>query len=145
MDAINSLGTVIIACAVGVIAYRQYWVARQAHRLALFDRRYELFKVQQKFLSALANAGAVDATQFPAFLDAMQKSQFLLDDEFCSYLNEIYKRSVHVNMLEKQINSDAHAEARDQKVDEEDREAKWLLDQLPLLIKKYKRFLKVRA
>jgi len=140
VQSVNAIGMLLVAIGVGIISYRQYYVQREEHRLSLFDRRFELFRVQQKFLSSILAHARVDDDTLGPYIDGMQKSTFLLDDEMHAYIESIYRRAIHFQGLQAQIRG-LQGEERSRKIDQEHRELLWLTNQLLILIQRYKKFL----
>jgi hypothetical protein len=143
MDAgwIAAIATTIIAAIVALITHRQYTVSRDQMRLALFEKRLEIYEQIYKFLSDIQGLGHVEISMFTGFYDAFHKSFFLFGDDIKRYLIEIRNHA-----LEQRTH---HVTAKDCRDDQErlhhikraSEEFRWLCNEIDALHKKFGRYL----
>ena len=67
IEYVRAFGPAIIAVFVAYIAYQQWQVNRAVLREKLFDRRFELFKDTQRFLSAILRDGELKGEALAEF------------------------------------------------------------------------------
>lgn len=85
------LATPAIAAIVAIITFRQYLVSRDQIRHQLFERRFEVYKKTQIFLSNIMQEGTLKEEALPDFYDGMQKAKFLFGKDVNIYLEDIKK------------------------------------------------------
>ncbi|MGJ3258210.1 MAG: hypothetical protein ACFE0S_01285 [Rhodospirillales bacterium] len=129
-----SMATLVVAGSVAVITYQQYWVNRLRLRHELFDRRFEVFKAAQRFLSEIMREGRLTddglANEYPKFIDAWQRSRFLFNNEIADYLDSIGKRALQLRLHDRR---DRH--------EEEASDLEWLTQQTTVLFEKFRPYL----
>lgn len=82
-----------IAAAVAYIAHLQYCVNRERFKSELFDKRYEVYKATDLFLSSVLNS-AFDPLlkeNHKNFCVAKMKSQFLFDEDIKQFLDSLWE------------------------------------------------------
>lgn len=132
------LATTAIAAIVAIITTKQYLVSRDQMRHELFERRFEIYKQVQIFLSKILEKGRVDDESIPEFYDAMQKARFLFGEEISEYLKEIKEhafaeRQAHSKMSEIKDNKSE----RSKYASERSEELRWLIGQISNLHVKF--------
>jgi hypothetical protein len=96
------LATPAIAAVVAFVTISQYRVSRDQMRHELFERRFDVYKKIQVFLSKILEKGRFEEESLPEFYDAMQKARFLFGEDVNGYLEEIKRHAF----------AEKHAEAR---------------------------------
>ena len=92
----SALATIIAASIVGYVAYKQWNTSRQQLQLNLFDKRYEIYKKTQYYLSSIMGKGKSDPESMRAFIPAIHDSKFLFRDQTVhEFLDKIYEESIH--------------------------------------------------
>ncbi|MGH6913278.1 MAG: hypothetical protein ACREH3_06180, partial [Geminicoccales bacterium] len=107
-------------------------------RHELFERRFEIYKKVQVFLSQIMQKGGVDLEFIPEFYDAMQKARFLFGEDVNKYLEEIKQhafaeRDADAKMHEIKDNRSERSKYASKKSEE----LKWLCDQIGQLHDKF--------
>src|SRR4051812_43513320 len=87
--AAAAVATVIVALVVAWVSWRQYTVSRDQMRLALFDRRLEVYDKVYKFLSDIQGDRRITNERLVGFIDAQHKSNFFFRSDVTGYLAEI--------------------------------------------------------
>ncbi|MEL6315881.1 MAG: hypothetical protein AAFQ60_17815 [Pseudomonadota bacterium] len=128
-EFVSALGPVLIACFIACIAYQQWVVNKATLREKLFERRFEVFKETQDFLTSIAQNAAVQDDTVPSFFDAVQRSRFLFGDEIHAHLDEIKSRAIKMRMYRLKLDGVPVGDERSSLVDLEGAELLWLAEQ----------------
>jgi hypothetical protein len=67
MITLQALLTPVVAIAVGVIAFAQWWTARNRLKLDLFDRRWAVYVAVRELLSEIVRDGNVSQERQDSF------------------------------------------------------------------------------
>jgi hypothetical protein len=91
-NPINLMATVVAAAfslvTVG-ISYDSYKLNRANHRLALFEKRYEVYTALKSLLASIAREGNLSKEASYAFREKHMEATFLFEKDILNYLNEI--------------------------------------------------------
>ncbi len=79
------------------IAYQQYLVNHRQHRLALFQKRMEVFNSTMKMIAAVVQVARVDLNQLFTFLQETREHEFLFGPEIGEYINDVYSKGVELH------------------------------------------------
>jgi len=124
------LGTLAVAISVAAITYQQYRVNRLRLRHELFERRFAVFRTAQIYLSKIMQEGRLNdetfRTEYPKFMDAWQRSQFLFGKDIGDYLDSVRRRSLEMRDL-----------GIEKKHNEAHKHLTWLCDQTPKLFDRF--------
>jgi hypothetical protein len=140
-EYLKALGPTLIAGIVAYVAWQQWRVNRAALREKLFDRRWDIFKETQAFLSAILTAGKVPDDELARYFDTCQRARFLLGEELSDYLEEIRKRAINMRMHGRKREGLEPGEERSRHVDGEYDELHWLTKQLGEIFNKFMPYL----
>ncbi|MEP1200990.1 hypothetical protein [Tateyamaria sp.] len=144
LEYVRALGPAIIALFVAYVAYQQWQVNAANLKEKLFDKRFEVFKCTQLFLSSIMQEAAVRDETLPEFFDAVQRSRFLFGKEIQSYLDEIRKRAIKMRLHKAQLEGVPVGSERSKLVDLENAELEWLSDQVSVIFDKFEPYLSFR-
>ena len=137
VDVLSAAMTPLIAMIAIYIAYQQWKTNHLRLKHELFDRRFEIYKSVQKYLSGILREAKVNMELVPEILDAYQRSKFLLGDEIHDYIDEIYKRSINLRSKQHLIKAGNPENDREELEREEHAELCWLTSQLGVLGDKF--------
>lgn len=136
-EYVSSLGPLLVAVFIAYVAYQQ-WVVNKANlRERLFEKRFELFKQTQRFLTSIMQSASVEDDQLPDFFDAVQRSRFLFGKDIQDYLDEIRKRALQMRMYKVKLERLEVGPKRSKIVELENRELTWLIEQGSVVFKKF--------
>lgn len=160
-EYLKAVGPTLIALIVAYIAFQQWKLAQAKLRESLFDRRFEVFKDTQAFVSYILQKTKLPTDPFEAherytaFGVIHLKSRFLFGKDMEEYLSEIYSRSNKVRISEPPRESliyDDHWESSSTESKEnngerevgtecEKKEIEWLKDQQEIIFDKFEPYL----
>ena len=140
-DVISKLATPLIAGIVGYVAFLQWKLNRATVREKLFDRRFEVFRVTQKFLTKINESISFEQAVYWEFIDACQKSSFLFDADLEKYLIKIRNRALDLELSTTLMNDPSESANRNQHVQDRYDHGVWLNDQLNVIFRVFKPYL----
>ena len=136
-DILAALLTPLIAVIALYIAYQQWRTNHLRFKHELFDRRFDIYKAVQVYLSEIMRDAKVNPEKIPALLDAMQRSRFLMGPDIPTYINEVFKRGTEMTKHQEMYAELPVGAERSELVKRESRELRWLTDQLPMLADRF--------
>jgi UDP-N-acetyl-D-mannosaminuronate dehydrogenase len=86
----NALGTVIVACVVTYIAYRQYKNEENKLKADLFRERFEIYETYRITISIIMQKEKIDIEEINRLVEANQKAFFLMGEEISKIGEDIY-------------------------------------------------------
>jgi len=140
-DYLKAIGPSLIALFVAYIAFQQWQVNRANLRERLFDRRFEVFRETQNFLSSVLRDAKVSNEALAEFQEAPQIARFLFDEKLAKYLSEIRNHAIDLQMHHEISKEPTNEEKRLDAVGKKHEEIKWLIAQLPVIFDKFEPFL----
>ncbi|MGC9368302.1 MAG: hypothetical protein ACP5DX_02065 [Paracoccaceae bacterium] len=143
-EYLKALGPTLVASVVAYIAFQQWRVNRATLREKLFDRRWQVFKESQAFLSEILREAKYSEESYWKFTDTCQRARFLFKDDISKYLMEIRTRAGQMRMYQKQLEGLPVGQKRSDIVEKENIELAWLADQLVPIFDKFKPYLSFR-
>jgi hypothetical protein len=118
---------------------------RVTQRLELYGRRAEILRGVLAALGRVVQRANVQAETIPDFLRATSEQRYLLDDDLCAYLDEIYKAVIRGYTLHLEWEDlEAGDTKRKPLVQEQNDIIRWLLAQPIELHRKFARYLEFR-
>ena len=140
----TGVGTVVNGSIAAWIAYQQYTLGQRQHTHELYEKRFAVFKATQKFLSTALLEGKLEYPDVFQFRPSLQDSNFLFDAPLTDYLEEIHKKSIEmIGASKKLLGADQNGLDKQQLIETEHALLGWLIEQLPVLITKFRPYLKV--
>ena len=103
MESYIDLGAIIVAVlalAVSVLAWR---AAMLAGRAAAFERRFEIYRDAETFITAWQRDGSPDMAKLPLIVSAWSRSQFLCSETATSYLKTVWDDAASAAVLRKVV------------------------------------------
>jgi len=134
-----------IAREQAINAQRQVNLAAVRLQHDLYDRRFRVFEVARQFLvNDIYDKVILSGDALFKFTRGVLEAEFLFDDEVISYLTDLRNRAVNLYALNSKFKDERlDQEARAKLADEEADLVNWFVDQYPILIKKFKPFLRL--
>tara|TARA_R110002072_G_scaffold260864_1_gene419469 strand:- start:564 stop:1028 length:465 start_codon:yes stop_codon:yes gene_type:complete len=140
-EYLRALGPLVIALFVAFIAYQQWKVNRAALREKLFDRRWQVFKETQSFLSEILREAKYEDESYWKFTDTCQRARFLFDGKVSDHMMEIGNRSTKMRMYQRRYEVLAVGDERSELIEKEHQELKWLTDQIDPIFELFRPYL----
>ncbi|VAV92024.1 hypothetical protein MNBD_ALPHA07-1968 [hydrothermal vent metagenome] len=137
----KAIGPTIIAVFIAYVAYQQWRINRASLREKLFDKRWQVFKEAQAFLSEILRDTKYSEESYWKFVDSCQRARFLFDKKTYDFLMEIRERAVKMRMYKKKLDGVPVGDKRNKLVDQEGDELKWLTDQIDRLFEVFMPYL----
>ena len=139
-----SLCMAFIAASVGYISHLQYSVNRERFKSEVFEKRYEVYKATDFFLSGVLNKGFDPflETRQDKFLDAKMRAQFLFEEDINNYLHLLWEHVASLNAVETKKSS-AKGKEHERLVNKELEIRLSLRRQLENLPMKFQRYLRL--
>lgn len=140
MQVVLALAGVVVAAAAVYFAADQARTNRIRLQHELFERRFEVFKEVQAYLTFILQEGGLKmgpegGKRIGAMITALQKCRFLFGSEISDYADSIYSRSLRVAIYDGKL---SHPDAADG-------ELKWLLEQSTEMFRIFAQYLKLDA
>lgn len=143
-------GTVLVSgiglLATIYIAYRQYRTTRDEQKLKLYERRLQIYLHVSEYISLAVRDADIDHARSVEMLQKTRESIFLFGDETHSYLFEIYKAGVELNVKSSELKGHLPiGERRSQLAEEKAALMIYFGDQLETLHMRFKKFLNLES
>ncbi len=136
VDVLSASLVPVIAIVGVYIAYQQFQLNKQRLRHETYERRLNVYKVVQYFLSEIMREGRTTYDKVLQFNSDASEAAFLFDDSVQNKIDEIFKKSLDmVGTHEKLYPSSGSAglpvgDERSKVADEEKELLLWLVDEL---------------
>jgi len=141
LEFLTKAATPVIATAVAYIAFLQWKLTKASVREKLFDRRFDVFKETQKFLTGISEKLDFDQESLAKFTDAWQRSRFLFGDDIQQCLKKIRDRALGLQLSTALMDDPNEAENRSVHVRDRTNHGIWLNAQLGENFGKFKPYL----
>lgn len=112
------------------VAFLQWKTARGSLKERLYDRRFEVYKSVQRFLTDILREGRVREEELPPFYDALQRAGFLFGQDVTDYLEKIRTNALALRKAELGMRHYGSEDQRLAAVREKTERLTWLIDQL---------------
>ncbi len=98
--------TPVIAISTVIIAYRQYRTSSDNLRLALFDRRYKVYRGVMDFLGSVVTDFSVKHEDLGKFYSETDQKRFVFGRDIQEYLKEIREKAVELRRINGRLSLD---------------------------------------
>ena len=143
----QGLLTPIIGIIAVYIAFQQWRTNALKSKLDLFDRRFNVFLKVRRILSSVVPEGSAKEEEFLKFRSDVAEAYFVFGQEIEDYLDEIYRHGIGLataHRLHRVPKEERPKDYDPRKIaDQMDAELAWLMNQLPVVKAKFKRYLDV--
>lgn len=96
LQLLSGLLTPLIAIATMYIAYQQYLLAKLKFRHDSYERRLQVYKSVQAFISEIVRKGKTDYSNCSQFYAEASEATFLFAPAVQEYIEEIYKKALEL-------------------------------------------------
>ena len=136
----------LIAFLTAFIALQMYRFNKARLKHAVYEKRLAVYREIVALLSILTSGGDMTREALLNFRSRTHESGFLFDKELADYIEEIYTRGMKFWNTNMRLRGPKLriGEERDQVTAENAAQMIWLADQLPLLKKKFNRYLNMQ-
>ena len=139
--------TAISAAGIGLIglyfAFRQEVMSRLKWKHELYDRRMAIYVAAGQSIGFMFRNGKLTDEDLFEFLQATRESDFLLNEKITERLQEMYRRAVHLQTLDFELEDLPVGDERTAKVHERADIKVWYIDQADELKELFTPFLKL--
>jgi hypothetical protein len=136
---LGAMLTPLIAIITVVILVLQYLLAARTWRLALYDKRYAVFRFTMEYISSVVQDTTMSADRLSRFLAQTRESEFLFHQEIHAFMKSLYSKGTDLLTIEAERSDDERAKNAEKK-----REIlKWFGDQLAVATCRFGRYLRV--
>ena len=143
---VQSTLPILIAVAVGYVAYQQHRTTAVRARLDLFDRRFRVVAAIRTVLSSVSRDADIKKDELLRFRSGVFEADFLFGDEIVKYIDDVYLHGLKLataNELNKaKFDRPDNYDVKKNAV-EMDTHLGWLTDQLGQLKVIFKKYLDV--
>jgi hypothetical protein len=108
---LTALFTACIAAVGAWIAYNQYEISQANLRLALFEKRYAVYRAAQEYVLHITQNARVDLNSTNAFWRETSDAPFLFGDEIVQYRDRMYKNGTKLYTIDNLIPDDGRQTA----------------------------------
>ncbi len=141
-----ALGQILVSVAGLVatlyIAFRQYRTTRDEQKLKLYDRRLQIYQHSCDYVAEVIQNGEVEYPRSIEFLRATRESAFLFNEDIPTYLRELYKAGVDLQLVATKLNPQLPVgEERSKLSEEQGRLRKYFGEQAVELPERFKKYL----
>jgi hypothetical protein len=131
----------VIAAVGALLAWQPVKLARVRLQHDLYDRRFAVFEVARKLLAdVLAQSNATDE-QIRSYVIGTAEARFLVNDDISTYLNEIRTRASRLRAINATMSPLPVGDQRTALAQEEKRIFAWMMEQVDVLVEKFRPFL----
>src|SRR6266540_3624673 len=132
IDLLAAALTPTIALLGIYIAWRQHRLQREKLRLALYERRFKVYRALMDFLGAVIRDAVVSVEGHRRFRIETAEAEFLFEKEVAAYLADVSKRALRFRELNERLRANAMPMGVDRTtvVEEESAELTWLSAQV---------------
>jgi hypothetical protein len=144
MQWLQALALIAISGLGAWIAFKQVRIGTAKLNLDLYDKRFRVFETARTLLVAIFQHGEVRQAEINAFNLGVSDAIFLFDESIDEYLVDLRKRVNILYLLRSETKAaEGNQERFSQLVDKSGEHFLKLVDELPILIAKFKPFLKL--
>jgi hypothetical protein len=137
----QAFALIIIPFVGAWIAWQQVTIARVKLQHDLYDRRFAVFQAARKLLAEVLGHGYASDDQIRSYVVGTGDAGFLLNDEISTYLEEIRKRATRLQAIKHTLEPLPVGDQRTALVQEDEKIFSWFMEQVPVLVEKFKPFL----
>ncbi len=107
IDIISALPSPITAIIVTYVAWQQWRTSRNALKLELFDKRFQIFEKITGFIATILISGKVEYKDTTQFLRDTKSAKFLFNDDvkITDLIDEICKKANDLEDLQTELQS----------------------------------------
>lgn len=142
MDDFWKFLTILVAGFATYVAFQQFRLGREKLKLDLFEKRFSVFATTRKFLARLSATRSLPVEEVFQFRVAVAETVFLFDSDITDYLEEMAKRASRLWAIEEKLAVTVDQNERAHLIDESTKEFNWVMEQSPVLTKKFAKYLK---
>jgi hypothetical protein len=141
-----ALGSILVSvaglAATLYIAYRQYRTTRDEQKLKLYDRRLQIYQHSCDYVAEIIQNGDVEYPRSIEFLRATRESTFLFNEDIPTYLRELYKAGIDLQLVASRLNPQLPAgEERYKLAEQQGQLRKYFGEQAVALPERFKKYL----
>lgn len=139
---LSGLLTPVIALVTAYIAYRQYKNDNQRLKHDLYEKRYAIFSSVMETIALILRDANVDMNTLITFRKSTIEAYFLLDDDISSYLDEIYRKGLMLQTINKTLAGNLPVgDKRNQFADKDHELMTWFASQFDVAKVKFSKYL----
>ncbi len=137
--------TPLIAIIAIIIAWQQRQVEQLKVRLALYDKRFQVYQSVKAFIESAINNGNISSNDLNQFSAKTAESYFLFGSEVLDYRKDMIKQAARLNELKGRIEK-ARISGESNKLAEEDYSKlfSWFVNQIDESTKLFAEYLKFK-
>lgn len=150
IEILSALLTPVIAVIAVYVAWQQYKINKLRLRHELYERRLRVHKTVQIFLSDILRNGDIKFEQCSQFYADASEATFLFDKSIQQFIDDIYKKAVDMHAFhESMYPSDGSpglpvGEERNGVAHKNSELCKWLIEQLSVSKKLFRKYMGIR-
>jgi hypothetical protein len=145
-DWLTVLSALLMPTVAGIttyIAVQQYKLERVKTRHFLYEKRFKIYKATMEFLGSIIGAGNITDEELLKFKMEIAESIFLFKEEISKYLDELFKKGIDLNTVNKLIQSRPSGEELNKLIDRQSEIFEWFQNQILISRDKFKKYLSV--
>jgi len=140
---VEAFSTAVIGVVVAYVAVQQYRLERNKHRHDLYAGRFEVYRSVKKVFSSTLSTGNFPVADCEYFWEARVHADFIFDEDIIGFLDEIWKKGVDLNSLNRELESTTAPAERERVVKASSEILAWFVKEIKNLSTRFKKHLKV--
>jgi hypothetical protein len=130
IQTLSGFLTPIIAIITTLILFWQFRLEKNRWRLALYDKRYQIYLATMQYLSFIMQYANLTDEELFKFLRNSKDKEFLFGDDIKHYLEELYKKGNDLRLYNTLRKNETIEEKRVKAIEKEHELLEWFSKQL---------------
>lgn len=146
VEIFSALLTPTIAIFLAWIAFNEYQTNKKQFRLALYNKRYEIFEALMDLFTTVLKEAKIDMKSLNIFYIKINKGYFLFGKDIHDYINIVKEKAIclqYLNIMfsEMRLSAGQKSEKRDKYAKELEELLLWFADQDKTSREKFEKYL----
>lgn len=143
VEIFSALLTPLLGVIGTIVLINQHRIERYKWRLALYEKRFAVYKSTRDFLDDIKSKASVNNDELFAFNHDSRDMVFLFGDEVKMHLDNLFYKAVDLNTIGSQMKSQGEGERLNELVKDSGELFKWFMKQHDITRDLFAEYLKV--
>jgi hypothetical protein len=140
---LGAMLTPLIAIITVVILVLQYLLAARTWTLALYEKRYAVFRFTMEYITSVVQDTTMTADRLSRFLAQTRESEFLFHQEIDAFMKTLHSKGNDLLTTQSDIKAERDEAQRAKYVETHRQILNWFGDQLAVATRRFGRYLRV--